>query len=90
VALREACQRLGTFRLDDCELYASCEPCPMNLSAIYWARLRGLVFAGDRADAAGAGFDDDFFYQELSRPLKARRLPTRQALREEAVAAFAE
>lgn len=90
VAIREACRRLGTFRLDDCEIYSSCEPCPMCLSAIYWARLRCLTFAASREDAAAAGFDDELLYRELALPPTARRLPSRQALRDEALRAFAE
>jgi tRNA(Arg) A34 adenosine deaminase TadA len=84
VAIRDACRRLGTFRLEDCELYASCEPCPMCLGAIYWARLGGVYYAATRADAAAAGFQDDFLYEELGRPAGQRRLPTRQLLRAEA------
>lgn len=90
VAIREACRRLGTFRLDDCEIYSSCEPCPMCLSAIYWARLRCLTFAASRHDAAAAGFDDEMLYRELALSPRARRLPSRQALRDEALLAFAE
>lgn len=90
MAIREACQKLGTFRLDDCDIYASCEPCPMCLSAIYWARIRSLFFAAGRGDAAGAGFDDDLLYREIPRPHAERQLPCRQLLRESAVAAFAE
>lgn len=72
VAIRAACQRLGTFRLDDCVLYASCEPCPMCLAAIYWARIPRVVFAATRADAAQAGFDDEAIYAELAKPLAER------------------
>jgi tRNA(Arg) A34 adenosine deaminase TadA len=90
VAIRAACQRLGTFRLDGCEIYASCEPCPMCLSAIYWARLGRLCFAATRQDAADAGFDDDFIYREIPKPPGERALPTTQVLRAAALAAFAE
>jgi len=90
VAIREACRALQTFRLDGCELYASCEPCPMCLSAIYWARIDRLYFAATRQDAAAAGFDDEFLYREISLPIAERRLPTRQMLREPALTAFAE
>ncbi len=90
VAIREACQRLGTFRLDGCEIYASCEPCPMCLSAIYWARLKRLHFAATRQDAAEAGFDDEFLYREIPLPIAERQLPTIQLLREPARVAFAE
>jgi guanine deaminase len=72
VAIRAACQRFGTFRLDDCVLYASCEPCPMCLAAIYWARIPRVVFAATRADAAQAGFDDEAIYAELAKPLAER------------------
>jgi len=72
VAIRAACQRLGNFRLDDCVLYASCEPCPMCLAAIYWARIPRVVFAATRADAAQAGFDDEAIYAELAKPLAER------------------
>jgi tRNA(Arg) A34 adenosine deaminase TadA len=90
VAIREACWALKTFRLDGCELYASCEPCPMCLSAIYWARLDRLYFAANRQDAAAAGFDDEILYREIPLPIAERRLPTCQMLREPALAAFAE
>jgi tRNA(Arg) A34 adenosine deaminase TadA len=89
VAIRAAASRLGTFRLDDCEIYASCEPCPMCLGAIYWARLGRLFYAASRADAAAAGFDDDLFYRELAQPPDQRRLPTVQVLRDEALPVLA-
>jgi len=78
VAIREACRVLGTFQLAGCEVYASCEPCPMCLGAIYWARPDRLFFAGTRSDAAQAGFDDSFIYDEIPRPVDARALPTEQ------------
>jgi len=90
VAIRAACRRLDTFKLDDCELYTSCEPCPMCLAAIYWARLRRVFFANTRRDAARIGFDDDLLYREVARPLARRSLPMRQLLRTEALAVFAE
>ena len=90
VAIREACRVLGTFQLGGCELYTSCEPCPMCLSAIYWARIDRIYFAATRQDAAAAGFDDEFLYQELPRPVGERRLPTRQLLRDQACKVFAE
>ena len=90
VAIREACHRLNSFRLDRCDLYASCEPCPMCLSATYWARISRLCFAATRRDAAEAGFDDEFLYQELPLSPFSRTLPTVQVLREPALAAFAE
>ena len=90
IAIREACRRLKTFQLDDCELYASCEPCPMCLAAGYWARLRKIYYAGTRHDAAAIGFDDDFLYRELARPISRRKIFMKQLLRPEALAVFAE
>lgn len=75
VAIREACHALGSFQLTGCELYANCEPCPMCLGAIYWARLGHAYFAATTADAAAAGFDDSFIYDELKRPSGERRMP---------------
>jgi len=90
VAIREACSRLGTFRLDGCEIYASCEPCSMCLGAIYWARLDRLYFAATRDDAAAAGFEDATIYREIALPRGARKLPSIQLLRDSAVSLFAE
>ncbi len=90
VAIRNACRALATYSLAGCEIYTSCEPCPMCLSAIYWARLDGIVYANTRADAAQIGFDDDLIYQEVTRPWEARRLPVRRLLGEEALAVFHE
>ena len=90
VAIREACRKLKTFKLDDCELYTSCEPCPMCLAAIYWARLKRVFYANTRKDAAKIGFDDDLIYRELARPLSKRSLPMKQLLRDEALKSFAE
>lgn len=90
VAIREACRRLKTFRLDDCELYASCEPCPMCLSAIYWARFTKVYYANTRRDAARIEFDDEFIYREVSRPRSRRKIPMIQLLRHEAQRVFAE
>jgi guanine deaminase len=73
-AIRAACAARGSFQLDGCDLYSSCEPCPMCLGAIYWARPRAIYFAATRADAAGAGFDDAFIYEELARPPGQRSL----------------
>lgn len=87
-AIREACRRLGTFHLDGCTIYASCEPCPMCLGAIYWAGIKQIFYGNNRKDAAGIGFADDFIYEELERPLEARRLPIRPLLREEAQESF--
>ena len=90
VAIREACRRLKTFRLDGCDLYASCEPCLMCLSAIYWARIRRVFYANTRRDAARIGFDDELIYREVSLPIRKRKLPMRQLLRAEALKAFSE
>ena len=90
MAIRDACARLGTFRLDSCTLYASCEPCPMCLSAIYWARIEHVYFAATRTDAARAGFDDDWIYRELARPAEQRQIPGTPCLRDEALGAFEE
>ena len=89
-AIRRACRRLGTFQLSDCELYTSCEPCPMCLAAIYWARIPVVFYANTRADAASIGFDDDFLYRELARPMIRRKLAMTRLLRDEALAVFAE
>jgi tRNA(Arg) A34 adenosine deaminase TadA len=89
-AIREACRVVNDFRLEGCELYASCEPCPMCLGAIYWSRLERLFFAATRRDAADAGFDDEFIYRELPLEPAGRRLPTVQLMRESALGAFAE
>ncbi|MBX2978455.1 MAG: nucleoside deaminase [Flavobacteriales bacterium] len=80
VAIREACQKLGSFQLDGCTLYTSCEPCPMCLGAIYWARPDRIVFAAQREDAAAAGFDDQLIYDELPLPREKRRIPTTAGL----------
>jgi guanine deaminase len=88
VAIREACHRLGDFQLSGCDLYATCEPCPMCLGAIYWARPARVFYACLAADAAGAGFDDAFIYKELKRPLAARRIPMEQLLRDESLEIF--
>jgi guanine deaminase len=84
VAIRNACRVLGDFRLVGCEIYASCEPCPMCLGAIYWARLDRLVFAAGREDAEAAGFDDSHIYRELGTATEARRIPTARLLIEPA------
>ncbi len=87
-AIRRACKELDTFSLEGCTLYSSCEPCPMCLGAIYWARLDKVVFAASKEDAKGAGFDDSFIYEELRKPIQERNIPTYQILREEALEAF--
>jgi guanine deaminase len=86
VAIREACRKLCRHSLCGCQLYASCEPCPMCLGATYWARIDALYFAASREDAEAVGFDDARIYEELRREVGARTLFTRQALREEAQA----
>lgn len=88
VAIREACSRLGSFQLDGCDIYTSCEPCPMCLGAIYWARPRAIYYAGTREDAAAAGFDDAFIYTELPLPPSRRKIQSQQCMRDEARAVF--
>ncbi len=83
IAIREACKKLGTFQLDDCEIYTSCEPCPMCLGAIYWARPRKVYYACTREDAALANFDDQFIYNELELKIDARKVPFENMIREE-------
>jgi guanine deaminase len=90
VAIRDACKKLKTFQLDDCELYTSCEPCPMCLSAMYWARLKKVFYGNTRKDAANIQFDDDFIYREIPLPIGKRKLPMRQFMRQEALVAFTE
>jgi len=89
-AIRAACQKLKTFQLAKCELYTSCEPCPMCLAAIYWARLRVVYYGNTRKDAAAIEFDDDFIYRELRLPISRRKIPMKQLLRQEALKVFAE
>ncbi|MEZ5346180.1 MAG: nucleoside deaminase [Pyrinomonadaceae bacterium] len=89
VAIRKACAALNSFQLDGCILYSSCEPCPMCLGAIYWARPDKLIFAGTREDAAAAGFDDQFIYNEISRETSDRSIKTENLLRVEAQKVFA-
>jgi len=88
LAIRQACAKLGTFELKDCELYTSCEPCPMCFGAIYWARLARIYFASTAQDAAEIGFDDSLIYDELALAHSARQIPTIQMMRDEALAAF--
>lgn len=78
MAIREACKNLNSFQLEGCEIYTSCEPCPMCLGAIYWARPEKIYFAADKQDASAAGFDDSFIYQELDRPMMERKIATEQ------------
>lgn len=88
VAIRDACQNLSTFQLDGCELYTSCEPCPMCLGAIYWARFDKVYYWNTKEDAANIHFDDQYIYEELDRTLDNRHLPMHQLLREEAIKVF--
>ncbi|MDJ1500022.1 nucleoside deaminase [Xanthocytophaga agilis] len=90
VAIREATQSLGTFDLEGCEIYTSCEPCPMCLGAIYWSHISKMYYANTKADAAAIGFDDHFIYDELDRDPAHRRLQSLPLLREEAIRAFEE
>jgi guanine deaminase len=87
-AIRQACNKLGTFSLEDCEIYTSCEPCPMCLSAIYWARINKIYFANTKTDAARIQFDDDFIYKEIPKPLDKRKIPMEAMLRDEALKVF--
>ena len=89
VAIRDACRRLGSYQLTDCDLYASCEPCPMCLGAIYWARPRRVVYACTRHDAAGAGFDDAVIYKEIGIPNTERKIRFEHQALDEAAALFA-
>ena len=87
-AIRDACRKLNSFQLTDCSVYTSCEPCPMCLGAIYWARPAAVYFAGTREDAAAAGFDDELFYDEIDRPNDERQLRLQPMLRDEAQQVF--
>ncbi len=89
VAIRNACKALGTYQLDGCEIYTSCEPCPMCLGAIYWARPVKMYYGNTKEDAAAIQFDDQFIYREIELPKDRRTLPTEQLLRDEALEAFA-
>ncbi|MCS6833640.1 MAG: nucleoside deaminase [Flammeovirgaceae bacterium] len=90
VAIRDACKNLGSFQLDGCIIYTSCEPCPMCLGAIYWARPSQVYYACTRKDAANASFDDDFIYQEIVKPLDERSIPIFPLLRAEGLCVFEE
>ena len=90
LAIRAACSKLGVFNLSGCEIYTSCEPCPMCLGAIYWARLTCVYFANGNADASKIGFDDSFIYREFSLPGAQRKIPMIQMMRDEALVAFRE
>ena len=90
MAIRAACRKLKTFQLADCELYTSCEPCPMCLAAIYWARLKKVYYASSRRDVAKIGFDDELIYREVARPVSKRLISMEQLLRADAGKVFAE
>lgn len=87
-AIRAACAKLGTFDLSGCEIYTSCEPCPMCLGAIYWAHLDRMYYGNDKRDAAGIGFDDSFIYDEMALSVTERRLSSERMLDREAIKAF--
>jgi guanine deaminase len=90
VAIRDACKKLATHTLAGCVIYCTCEPCPMCLGAIYWARLDRIYYACMRDDAASAGFDDSLFYYEVAKPMETRRTPSDQVLADEAAAVLVE
>lgn len=90
VAIRDACKNLGHFQLDDCEIYTSCEPCPMCLGAIYWARPKMIYYANNRQDAAAIGFDDSMIYDEMCKEAGDRKIPITSVGREEAIKVFEE
>jgi guanine deaminase len=90
IAIRRACAALGRFELPDCDIFANCEPCPMCLGAIYWARLRCIYYCKTRVDAARIGFDDDFIYQEIALPTEARKIPAVRLMDEKADVVFSE
>lgn len=87
-ALRAACKTLGTFQLTGCDIYTSCEPCPMCLAAIYWARCSAIYYGNTASDAAHAGFDDSLLYHEVKKPVVERSIPTVQLLPDEAIVSF--
>ncbi len=88
VAIRNACRELSSFSLQSCDIYATCEPCPMCLAAIYWARIDRLYYANSRTDAAQVGFDDERIYNELARPITERTIPATRMMAHEALATF--
>lgn len=88
VAIREACKKLNSFQLTDCEIYTSCEPCPMCLGAIYWARPKKIYYANTHTNAAEINFDDKFIYDELKLDIRKRKLPSEQLMQNEAIRAF--
>jgi guanine deaminase len=89
-AIRNACQSLGTFKLDGCQVYTSCEPCPMCLAALYWSRCDAIFYGNNAADAARVGFDDSFLYEEVGKPLDQRSIPITNLCKGEAWESFAE
>lgn len=90
VAIREACKTLGTFQLEDCEVYTTCEPCPMCLGALYWARPKKIYYANSRFDAAAIGFDDSFIYEEFVLPITERKMMMEYLHHAEAIKMFEE
>ena len=88
VAIRDACKKLNIFNLSGCDIYASCEPCPMCLSAIYWSHIDNIYYANTRDDAKKINFDDSMIYSEFSKKIEDRKIPIKQILREEALKAF--
>jgi guanine deaminase len=88
VAIRAACKQLADFQLTGCQVYTSCEPCPMCLAALYWARCDAIFYGNSAADAAAAGFDDSFLYTEVSKPIDQRKIPTTRLLGKEAIESF--
>ena len=90
VAIREACKAVNDFQLSGCEIYTSCEPCPMCMSAIYWARPDKVYYANSKTDAAQIGFDDNFIYEELALPYPQRKIPLLRIMQDEAIVAFHE
>jgi guanine deaminase len=89
-AVRNACTALGTFQLDGCDVYTSCEPCPMCLAALYWSRCRAIYYGNDASDAAKAGFDDSFLYDEVKKPMDQRSIPITRLCAGEAWESFAQ
>lgn len=89
VAIREACGKLGNFRLDGCDVYTSCEPCPMCLAALYWSHCHAIYYGNSAADAARIGFDDSFLYEEMRKQLDQRTIPIQRMLPEKAWKSFA-
>lgn len=87
-AIRNACKTLNSFQLDGCEVYTSCEPCPMCLAALYWARCKVIYYGNNAQDAADIGFDDSFLYEELKKPMNERKIPISPLLSEEAMESF--